>query len=64
MTTEEVLHMVPKLVEVAVAWEGCHEGEKSKPLDQLGIVHWASDENLAFRQICRAERRFMTYGRR
>ena len=52
MTTEEVLHMVPKLVEVAVAWEGCHEGEKSKPLDQLGIVHWASDENLAaFRQI-------------
>lgn len=52
LTTEEVLHMVPKLVEVAVAWEGCHEGPKSEPLDQLGIVHWASDENLAaFRQI-------------
>ena len=52
MTADEVMHMIPKLVEIAVKWEGCHEGEKSAPLDKLGVVHWASDENLAaFKQI-------------
>ena len=52
MTFDEVMHMIPKLVETAVAWEGCHEGEQSIQLDRLGINHWASEENLAaFKQI-------------
>jgi hypothetical protein len=52
MSLDEVLHMIPKLVEVAVAWEGCHEGEKSDQLDALGVRHWGSEDNLtAFKQI-------------
>jgi hypothetical protein len=49
---EEVRHMIPKLVDLAVAWEGCHEGELSDELELLNIPHWSSDENLAtFKQI-------------
>jgi hypothetical protein len=52
MSFDEVMHMVPKLVEIAVAWEGCHEGERARQLDDLEVAHWASDENLAaFKQI-------------
>lgn len=52
MGFDEVVHMIPKLVEIAVAWEGCHEGEKAARLDALAIPHWASAENLAaFKQI-------------
>jgi len=52
MGFDEVMHLVPKLVEIAVAWEGCHEGDKSARLDSIGIHHWASGENLAaFKQI-------------
>jgi len=47
-----VLRVVPRLVEVAVAWEGCDEGEKAAVLDDLGVGLWASDENLAtFRAV-------------
>jgi hypothetical protein len=52
MGLDEVMRMVPKLVEIAVAWEGCHEGEKAARLEALGVHHWASDANLAaFKQI-------------
>ena len=52
MTFDEVMHMIPKLIEIAVAWEGCHEGPKSAELDRLEIAHWASADNLsAFKQI-------------
>ena len=52
MSFDEVMLMVPKLVEIAVAWEGCHEGEQAKQLDEIGLTHWASPENLAaFKQI-------------
>lgn len=47
LTLDEVMKMVPGLVEVAVAWEGCHEGEKAAELMELGVDFWASDANLA-----------------
>jgi hypothetical protein len=43
---DEVLHMLPKLVDVAVAWEGGHEGAKAQQLDAWGVDFWASDANL------------------
>ena len=47
LTLDEVLQMLPALVDTAVAWEGCHEGELSAELDELGVDYWASDANLA-----------------
>ncbi len=44
---DEVMMMIPKLVDVAVAWEGCHEGDKARQLSELGVDFWASDANLA-----------------
>lgn len=46
LTVNELMRMVPKLVDVAVAWEGCHEGEKARQLEDLGVDLWASDANL------------------
>jgi hypothetical protein len=46
MTFDEVMHMIPKLVEIAVAWEGCHEGSKAATLAALGANLWTSEENL------------------
>lgn len=52
MTLDEVMRMLPRLVDLAVTWEGCHEGEKSARLDALNVEHWASDNNLAlYKQI-------------
>ena len=52
LSFDEVMRMVPKLAEVAAAWEGCVLGPKADKLDALGVQHWASDENLAlFRMI-------------
>ncbi|MFT7244538.1 MAG: hypothetical protein ACI82A_001895 [Candidatus Azotimanducaceae bacterium] len=52
LTFDEVMQMVPGLVDAAVAWEGCHEGPLAQPLDELGIDLWGSENNLAgFRQI-------------
>jgi hypothetical protein len=46
------MRMIPRLVDVAVTWEGCHQGERSVQLDELNIGHWASDANLSsFRNI-------------
>ena len=47
LTLNEVLRMLPKLVEVAVAWEGCDKGEKADQLAELGADFWASEANLA-----------------
>lgn len=47
LTLDEVLCMVPALVDTAVAWEGCEEGELCAALDELGVDYWASEENLA-----------------
>lgn len=52
MSVDEVRRMIPKLVDVAVAWEGCHEGEKGRQLDNINVHHFASSENLAaYKQI-------------
>jgi hypothetical protein len=42
-----VVRMLPRLVDVAVTWEGCHEGAKAKQLSELGVDFWASDANIA-----------------
>ena len=49
---DEVMRMIPKMVDIAVAWEGCHEGEKARTLNALNAGHWADDSNLAtFREL-------------
>ena len=47
LTLDEVLRMVPRLVDIAVAWEGCDVGERARELDALGVDLWASEGNLA-----------------
>lgn len=47
MTLDETRRMIPKLVDVAVAWEGCDRGEKAQQLADVGVDLWASDANLA-----------------
>ncbi|HLK23597.1 MAG TPA: hypothetical protein VKT30_02960 [Caulobacteraceae bacterium] len=52
MTEAEVMSMIPKMVDVAVAWEGCETGEKARELEALGVDFWASDANLAiYKQV-------------
>lgn len=46
LTLEDVLRMIPRLADVAVAWEGCHTGEKAARLASLGVAHWTSPANL------------------
>lgn len=47
LSLDEVLKMIPRLVDVAVAWEGCHEGAKAQQLAEVGVDFWASDANIA-----------------
>ena len=47
LDVEEVRILLPRLVDLAVQWEGCHEGPKADRLAALGVEHWASDANLA-----------------
>jgi ecdysteroid kinase len=47
LTLDEVMKMIPKMVDVAVAWEGCDAGVKAERLAELGVDFWASDANLA-----------------
>jgi len=52
MNVDDVMHMIPRMVDVALAWEGCHESEKALEFEEMGVDHWASEANLAtFRQI-------------
>jgi hypothetical protein len=46
LTFDEVMRMIPGLVDVAVAWEGADKGAKAAQLEELGVALWASDENL------------------
>ena len=46
MTLDDVMRMIPKLVDVAVAWEGCDRGERADELAGLGVDFWASDDHL------------------
>ncbi|MDD9947623.1 MAG: DUF1679 domain-containing protein, partial [Myxococcales bacterium] len=47
LSLEEVMRLVPQLADTAAAWEGCHEGARSAALDEIGVQHWASEDNLA-----------------
>jgi hypothetical protein len=47
LTFDEVMTMIPKMVDVAVAWEGCDKGEKADELAALGVDFWGSPANLA-----------------
>jgi hypothetical protein len=47
LTLDEVMTMLPGMVDAAVAWEGCNAGEQARRLDGMGVEHWASDANLA-----------------
>lgn len=47
LSFEEVMRMIPGLVDVAVAWEGADKGAKAAQLDELGVALWSSAENLA-----------------
>jgi hypothetical protein len=52
LTLDEVMRLIPRLVDVAVAWEGCDEGAKAQELYRLGVGFWTSKENLAsFRAV-------------
>lgn len=46
LTFDEVMRMIPGLVDVAVAWEGADAGDRAAQLDELGVGLWASSENL------------------
>ena len=46
MTFQEVMLMIPRLVDMAVNWEGCHEGEKATELEKIGVFLWTSDLNI------------------
>ena len=46
MTFDDVVRMVPSMVDVAVAWEGADTGEKAEQLADLGVGLWSASENL------------------
>jgi hypothetical protein len=46
LTFDEVMGMIPGLVDVAVAWEGCDVGEKADQLAEIGVELWTSPANL------------------
>ncbi len=59
---DEVLRMIPKMVDIAVTWEGCDEGEKAEALEELDAGHWAGDDNLAaFRELMPAGAKVYDY---
>lgn len=47
MNFEDVMLLIPKLVDIAVEWEGCHQGEKARQLEKLGVDLWTSDRSIA-----------------
>ncbi len=47
LNLDEVLQMIPGLVECAVSWEGCDQGDRATTLAEFGVSHWSSAENLA-----------------
>ena len=60
LTFDEVMRMIPRLVDVAVAWEGCDSGPKAEQLEKLGVHHWTSDQNMAvYRALMPAGAKFI-----
>src|SRR5262245_26007543 len=51
MRLDEVMKTIPALVDVAVAWEGCDQGDKARQLAELGVDFWASDANLGLYKL-------------
>ena len=47
LTFDEVMQMIPGLVDCAVSWEGCDTGPAASTLTEFGVAHWSSPENLA-----------------
>ncbi len=43
---DEVMRMIPALVDVAVAWEGCDQGERADELAVMDVPHWTSPQLL------------------
>lgn len=46
LSFDEVMRMIPALVDVAVAWEGCDRGEKAAELAAMDVHHWTAPANL------------------
>jgi hypothetical protein len=52
MGVDDVMRMIPKLVDVAITWEGCDKGDKNATLVAAGAHHWTAEENLSsFRHL-------------
>jgi hypothetical protein len=47
LTFDEVMRMIPGLVDVAVAWEGADQGARADELAAMGVGLWTAPENLA-----------------
>ena len=47
LNLDEVLMMIPKLVDLAVAWEGADTGDMAEQLEGLGVDLWVSEANMA-----------------
>lgn len=47
LNTDDVIKMIPKMVDVAASWEGCHKGRMDQQLTDIGVDFWASEANLA-----------------
>lgn len=49
---DDVMRLIPRMVDVAVAWEGCDQGKKDAVLTGMEVDHWTSDANLgSYKQI-------------
>ena len=46
LTFDEVMRMIPGMVEVAVAWEGCDAGERAEEVAAMDVHHWTAPANL------------------
>ncbi|HEX3917345.1 MAG TPA: hypothetical protein VHW60_08400 [Caulobacteraceae bacterium] len=47
LTFDEVMRMIPRLVDVAIAWEGADQGAKAAELAEMGVGLWTAPENIA-----------------
>lgn len=42
LSFDETMTMIPRMVDIAVAWEGRHQGEKDRVLTDMEVDHWTS----------------------
>ena len=60
LSVDDVQRLIPRLVDIAIAWEGCDRGEKAALLTGMEVNHWASDVNLGlYKQIMPSGARLM-----